>query len=217
MEQEAVTFDKTIISAAASISIELPGASIPHFRTYLHALRQWNRVINLTAINEPEEVIIKHFVDSLAGLKQLEVTGTTKILDVGSGAGFPSLPLKIVRPEVEVCLLEPNQKKCAFLRYMIGVLNMGDAQVVSRGIEDYVMQPEVQGMFDYVVVRAYKVTGMGNLLASLLNDRGKLILFRSAKTERDFALSSLALVDEVEYELPSGYGHRVLSIFQKVP
>ena len=93
---------------------------------------------------------------------------------------------------------------------------MSDAQVVTLGLEDYVMQPEVQGMFDYVVVRAYKVTGRGNLLASLLNDRGKLILFRSAKTERDFALSSLALVDEVEYELPSGYGHRVLSIFQKV-
>ena len=92
---------------------------------------------------------------------------------------------------------------------------MHGARVLTRKLEDYAMQPEVQGIFDYIVVRAYKIDGMGDVLANLLKDVGKLILFRSAKIEREFTLSSLALVNEVEYELPSGYGHRVLSTFSK--
>ena len=151
----------------------------------------------------------------MSALKVIEKVVDINILDVGSGAGFPALPLKIVRPEVSISLLEPNEKKSAFLRYLIGSLNLQGARVLTRKLEDYAMQPEVQGIFDYIVVRAYKIDGMGDVLANLLKDVGRLILFRSAKIEREFTLSSLALVNEVEYELPSGYGHRVLSTFSK--
>ena len=215
MEQAADSFGEILKKTAAAVSIALPETCIPDFRTYLEELRRWNRAINLTAIDTQEEIIIKHFIDSMSALKVIEKVVDINILDVGSGAGFPALPLKIVRPEVSISLLEPNEKKSAFLRYLIGSLNLQGARVLTRKLEDYAMQPEVQGIFDYIVVRAYKIDGMGDVLANLLKDVGKLILFRSAKIEREFTLSSLALVNEVEYELPSGYGHRVLSTFSK--
>jgi 16S rRNA (guanine527-N7)-methyltransferase len=181
----------------------------------MYELQRWNSAINLTSIEEGKSIIIKHFADSMAALKIMGMTKNIDVLDVGSGAGFPALPLKLVRPDISMRLLEPNQKKSAFLRYMIGVLHMREARVITRKLEDYASLPESQGVFDYVVVRAYNVLGVGHLIGSLLADTGKLILYRSSRIEKDFKLASLALHEEVEYELPDSYGRRVLSSFAK--
>jgi 16S rRNA G527 N7-methylase RsmG len=98
---------------------------------------------------------------------------------------------------------------------MMGALRLDEVQVITRKLEDYATLPETKGIFDYVVVRAYNILGAGPLLGSLLADTGKLILYRSSRIEKDFKLSSLALHEEVEYELPDGYGRRVLSSFAK--
>ncbi|MEW6215889.1 MAG: 16S rRNA (guanine(527)-N(7))-methyltransferase RsmG, partial [Nitrospirota bacterium] len=88
------------------------------FMTYLSELKRWNKAYNLTSLSKDEDIIIKHFLDSLLYLKAIP-DGEIKIADVGSGAGFPGIPLKIIRPEIEMYLIEPSRKKSAFLRHII--------------------------------------------------------------------------------------------------
>ncbi len=171
--------------------------------------------MNLTAILNDHEIVVKHFVDSMAGLKALELREDVELLDIGAGAGFPSIPLKLIWPSLSIELLEPSKKKTSFLRYLIGSIGITGATVVTSKLESYVEQGHSQRLFDYIVVRAFKVNSFGKSLGRLLKQGGKVVLFRATRVEEDFSLDSLALVREVEYELPSGYGHRTLSVFAK--
>jgi len=204
-----------LINSAAELSISIPDAAIPLFLDYLGQLRKWNQAINLTAIEDEKEIIAKHFIDSLAGLQVIKIEHETELLDIGSGAGFPAIPLKLVRPDLSIELLEPSEKKSSFLRFLIGSLKLRQATVTTSKLENYVSRAGVRRLFDYIVVRAFKVDRLGEVLGSLLKDEGKMVLFRTTKVERNFGLDSLALIQEVEYELPSGYGHRTLSVFSK--
>ncbi|WHZ23583.1 MAG: 16S rRNA (guanine(527)-N(7))-methyltransferase [Nitrospira sp.] len=215
MERWPVDLEKFLKKSVSELSISIPGSAIPLFFRYLDELKQWNQAINLTAIDDDREVVVKHFVDSLAGLKVIEVTAGTTLLDVGAGAGFPALPLKIVRSDLLVEMLDPSEKKGAFLRYVVEALDLQQATVVTSKLEDYVKGRGSQRRYDYIVVRAFRVERFGFALGSLLKDTGKVVLYRSATVGSDFRLDGLALVREVEYELPSGYGHRVLSVFSK--
>lgn len=215
MEHAQDRFRKTFERAVAALSIDIEDRCFHLFETYFNELQKWNQAINLTSIHDEEEIIIKHFIDSLAGLKQISISKGTRILDVGAGAGFPSIPLKLACPQSAITLVEPSKKKSAFLRYMIGTLNISDAEVISEKLECLITRSEIQGLFDYIVVRAFNVNDMGNILVNLLTDGGKLVLFRATKVERNFSLQGLALIQEVEYELPFGYGHRILSTFGK--
>lgn len=202
-------------TSASELSISIPDSAIPLFVRYLNELKLWNQAINLTAINTDREVVVKHFIDSLAGLKVIETSHETRLLDVGAGAGFPSLPLKFIWPDLVVELLEPSEKKGAFLRYVIGALGLRHATVTTGKLEDYVERGVSQRLYDYIVVRAFKVDRLGFALRSVLKEGGKVVLYRSEKVEPDFLRNGLALVGEVEYELPTGYGHRVLSVFSR--
>ena len=96
--------------------------------SYLVELKKWNKAINLTAIQDDQDIVVKHFVDSLAGLKVIEIQQETELLDVGAGAGFPAIPLKLVRPNLSIELLEPTRRRAHFLRYVIGSLIFGRPQ-----------------------------------------------------------------------------------------
>lgn len=215
MEQDPIPIAELLKKSAAELSLSIPDFSIPHFCSYLNELKKWNKAINLTAILDDREIVVKHFIDSLAGLKVIEIHYGSKLLDVGAGAGFPAIPIKLVRPDVSIELLEPSEKKGSFLRYIIGSLGLHNASVATIKLENYVTRQSNRGLFDFIVVRAFKVDTLGLALGNLLKDRGKLVLFRASKVERDFKLDSLALIQEVEYELPSGYGHRTLSVFSR--
>ena len=214
MEQVPIQIAELLRKSAAELSLSCPDCSIPSFSTYLKELKKWNKVINLTAIQEDREIVVKHFIDSLAGLKVIEINNETTLLDVGAGAGFPSIPLRLVRPALSVELLEPSERKGSFLRFVIGTLGISGVSVATIKLENYVKRESNRKRFDYVVVRAFKVDTLGIELGSLLKDEGKLVLFRAAKVEPGLRLDSLELVQEVEYELPSGYGHRTLSVFK---
>lgn len=215
MEQDAIQFEHSLRAFAAQLSLSLPDSSIPYFSRYLSELKSWNRAINLTAIDQDIEIVVKHFIDSMAGVKVIENNGEMSVLDVGAGAGFPSLPLKFVLPDVPMVLLEPSEKRSSFLRYMIGSLGLPGMTVVTAKLENYVSRQDTVQIFDYIVVRAWKVEGRGLEIGKVLKPGGKAILYRAEKVGRGFDLGSLALLDELEYELPSGYGHRVLSVFSK--
>ncbi len=215
MEQDAIQFEHSLRAFAAQLSLPLPDSSIPYFSRYLNELKAWNRAINLTAIDQDIEIVVKHFIDSMAGVKVIDDNSEKSILDIGAGAGFPSLPIKFIRPDSAMVLLEPSEKRSSFLRYMIGTLGLRKMAVVTAKVEDYIERQESAQIFDCLVVRALKVDGRGLELGKLLKPGGKAVLYRAERVEKGFELANLALLEEVEYELPSGYGHRVLSVFSK--
>jgi 16S rRNA (guanine527-N7)-methyltransferase len=104
------------------------------FQNYLVELKKWNRVHNLTSIKKDEDIIIKHFLDSLLYLKGMP-QGALKIADIGSGAGFPGIPIKIVRPELDMYLIESSVKKSMFLRHIIKLLKIKNIEVIEERVE----------------------------------------------------------------------------------
>jgi len=109
--------------------------TIVRFMTYLSELKKWNRAYNLTAIKNDRDIIIKHFLDSLLFLKAFpEDIGN--VCDVGSGAGFPGIPIAIVRPDISITLIEPSRKKCAFLRNITKAINLNNVSVLEGRVED---------------------------------------------------------------------------------
>ena len=103
-----------LISKAKEIGVKVSPAQAEQFQIYLDLLLERNTVMNLTAITDPEEAVIKHFVDSLTLLKALEIKKNAKVIDVGTGAGFPGIPLKIIRPDIELTLLDSLNKGLFF-------------------------------------------------------------------------------------------------------
>src|SRR5882762_5425198 len=123
------------------------------FESYRKELLDWNTRINLTAITDPQDVWLKHFLDSLSLLKAYS-NPEARLLDIGSGAGFPGLPLKIVRPQWQVVLLEATRKKVAFLQHIIETLQLENVEAVHARAEDVGHKPEYRAAFDVVTARA---------------------------------------------------------------
>lgn len=123
------------------------------FESYREELLAWNTRINLTAITDPEDVLLKHFLDSLT-LLQICINSEARLLDIGSGAGFPGLPLKIVRPQWHVTLLEATAKKTLFLRHIVETLQLRDVEIIHGRAEELAHQPEYRARFDIITARA---------------------------------------------------------------
>ena len=126
---------------------------LQQFLRYRQELLDWNTRMNLTAITDPGEVLIKHFLDSLSLLIVYDRPGT-RLLDIGAGAGFPGLPLKIVRPDWQVVLLEATAKKVTFLQHMIETLQLQDIIAVHGRAEELAHKQEYRAAFDLVTARA---------------------------------------------------------------
>jgi 16S rRNA (guanine527-N7)-methyltransferase len=153
------------------------------FLRYRQELLDWNTRINLTAITDPEEVCIKHFLDSLS-LLQVYDKPNTHLLDIGSGAGFPGLPLKIVRPEWHVTLLEATGKKTLFLRHMIEVLQLKNIEVIHGRAEELAHKSAYRATFDLVTARA--VASLSALLetsAPYTRTGGRIVLPKKGDLE----------------------------------
>lgn len=124
------------------------------FQVYSDELVAWNKRTNLTAITESEAIEVKHFLDSLSCLQALPRGDGLRVLDVGSGAGFPGLPLKIARPDLRLSLLESVGKKVSFLQHIVQRLGLADVQILEGRAEDYGRQPEQREQYDVVLARA---------------------------------------------------------------
>jgi 16S rRNA (guanine527-N7)-methyltransferase len=132
----------------------LAGAeSIPQFLRLRQELLAWNTRVNLTAITDPVEVLLKHFLDSLA-LLEVSQAERVRVLDIGAGAGFPGLPLKIARPQWDLVLLEATGKKVAFQRHVIEMLSLSAIEAIHGRAEEIAHQPAYRGSFDLVTARA---------------------------------------------------------------
>jgi 16S rRNA (guanine527-N7)-methyltransferase len=135
------------------LGLELTEHQLGQFLRYRQELLDWNKRINLTAITDPEEVLLKHFLDSLSLLTVYDKPHA-RLLDIGTGAGLPGLPLKLVRPQWQVVLLEATGKKVTFLQHLIETLQLKDAVAVHGRAEELAHWDEYRASFDVVTARA---------------------------------------------------------------
>jgi 16S rRNA (guanine527-N7)-methyltransferase len=146
---------------------------IKKLEIYLATLKKWNRVYNLTAINEDSEIIVKHFLDSLSVNQYIQNSG--RILDVGTGAGFPGLILALFNPEKSFVLVDGVSKKISFLQEMIGKLNLKNVIAVHTKVEQY----NEAEQFDIIISRAFAdIKKMTKLTSHLIKDGGKFIAMK---------------------------------------
>lgn len=179
---------------------------------YLKQLQLWNQSFNLTSITLDEEIIIKHFVDSLASLRADDVKLGARLLDVGTGAGFPGIPLKIARLDLDVTLIEPAARKTSFLRFIVGLLRLENVNIFDGTLEKFITERQPYGSYDYLATRALKYNLILHNGIRLLGQGGKAILYSSQPIPSSDLSSNWLLLREHTFQLQKGYGQRVISI-----
>ena len=187
------------------------------FLKYYDFLVSENQKYNLTAITTKEEVFYKHFLDSV--LPESEITKNAKIIDIGSGAGFPAVPLKIVRPDLKFTLVDSLNKRVNFLNELFILLNLGDIKAVHARAEDFIK--ENRESYDFAVARA--VAPLNTLLEYMvpyLKVGGRCLIYKSQKLEEEIIetkkameILSVKIVKVLEYEL--GDASRKILIVEK--
>ncbi|MEK6584736.1 MAG: 16S rRNA (guanine(527)-N(7))-methyltransferase RsmG [Nitrospirota bacterium] len=198
--------------SSAEIGVPLSTEQVQQFMVYLEQLQIWNQSINLTSITLNDEIIIKHFVDSLAALQADDVKVGARFLDVGTGAGFPGIPLKLARLDINMTLVEPVAKKVSFLRFIIGLLRLENIDIFDGTLERFLNERMPYGSFDYLATRALKHDLILKDGQKLLRQGGKAILFSSQPIPLSDLSLNWSLSREHTFQLQKGYGQRVISI-----
>ncbi len=207
----------------AEIGIELSDLQKQQFTDYYEMLIEKNKVMNLTAITEFSEVITKHFIDSLALIKAIDLKNQ-KLLDIGTGAGFPGIPLKIAFPDLDIILLDSLNKRLTFLSEVIEHLNLRKISTLHGRAEDYGKNPDYREKFDLCVSRAVaKLSSLSEYCIPYVKKDGFFISYKSGKVEEELIASERALqilgskVDKVlSFDLPGTDIERTLVRIKKV-
>ncbi len=203
---------------------KMPSAALDQFNQYQDELLKWNSHFNLTAIRTPEEIESKHFMDSLSLLPTLQKYQVKSLIDVGTGAGFPGIPLKIVDPTLKLVLVESVEKKAKFCQHIIQTLDLKDASVMAERVEAIGQNKDYREQFDCAVARA--VAALPVLLEYLLplvHVGGLVIAQKSAAVEDESkqAKNACAILGggkmQVEpVTIPGLEAERTLVIIEKV-
>ena len=180
------------------LGYELTAAQLDKFETYRAELLRWNQRMNLTAITDPAEVETRHFLDSLTVLQALGTPGATsdglRVIDVGSGAGFPGIPLKLVLTDSHLTLLEATRKKAEFLSHIVSLLDMRDTEVVHGRAEEVAHRPECREAFDLVVARAVApLATLAELCVPFVSIGGIFVALKKGDVEAELEHSRTAL------------------------
>ena len=164
------------------LDIPFTEEQIDAFVTYLEELKKWNRAYNLTGLKTDRDIIIKHFLDSLLFVKALPPEALT-LADIGSGAGFPGIPIKIMCPDITVFLIEPTQKKAVFLQHICSKLQLKNVEIMDKRIE------EVKGLqVDVALTRAlFSIRDFIEKTKNILNKKGVLILSKGPGLDKELA------------------------------
>ncbi|QGU96748.1 16S rRNA (guanine(527)-N(7))-methyltransferase RsmG [Clostridium bovifaecis] len=140
--------------AANNVGLEFNNERYNQFIKYKDLLKDWNEKVNLTAITEDEEIIKKHFIDSMKIFKFEPLKKAKRVIDIGTGGGFPGIPMKIIRPEMEIVLLDSLKKRINVLQDILKNIEVNDVSTIHGRAEDYAQAPQYREKFDAVVSRA---------------------------------------------------------------
>ena len=201
-------------------NIILDDKQIESYGTYSKLLQEWNKVMDLTAIDDEAQIIEKHFYDSLISAKYFKYENQT-LLDIGSGAGFPGLVLAIAFPSLKITLLEPTLKRCNFLNEVIKVLDLSNVKVVNDRAENYIK--EKRESFDLVTSRAVsRLNMLLELSIPFLTIQGTMIALKGKnanlelkEAENALKILNVKLLKNYEFKLPSEEENRSILLLKK--
>ncbi|MCI8799027.1 MAG: 16S rRNA (guanine(527)-N(7))-methyltransferase RsmG [Lachnospiraceae bacterium] len=206
-----------------SLGITLTDGQLSQLMQYYEMLLEWNQKMNLTAITEFEDVMKKHFIDSASLIKAYDISKAVSVIDVGTGAGFPGLVLKIIFPDSHLILLDSLNKRIQFLNAVIGALRLKNVEAVHGRAEDYARQGKWREHFDLCVSRAVaNLSTLSEYCLPFVKQNGYFIAYKSEKSSDEMeqagkAISLLGgrLEKKVDFMLPDSDIGRVLYVIQK--
>lgn len=206
-----------------SLGVTLTERQTEQFLEYYELLLEWNQKMNLTAITEYDDVMKKHFVDSLSLIKAYDVSRKISVIDVGTGAGFPGLALKIAYPDLRVTLLDSLNKRIRFLDEVIETLGLSGVKTIHGRAEDFAKPGKLREQFDLCVSRAVaNLSSLSEYCLPFVKQGGLFISYKSEKTSEEVtaaarAVSLLggALKTQVEFTLPDSDIYRNFVVIEK--
>ncbi len=206
------------------VNLRLTAGQLAALELYEQQLLEWNERFNLTAIHEPEKIRTKHFLDSLTCLVAMRDGPMERVIDVGSGAGFPGLPLKIIYPRMQLTLVESVGKKVEFLRHIVQMLNLGEVEILSERAEAIGQMAAHRQKYDWAIARAVAVLPvLAEYLLPLVRIGGAAIAMKgiSAPAEAQTAENAIRLLGGhlrklIPVTLPGVADERYLVVIDKV-
>jgi len=206
------------------MGVTLSECQIEQFLQYYEMLAEWNEVMNLTAITEYDDVMKKHFVDSVSLIKAYDVSKESTVIDVGTGAGFPGLALKIAFPELKITLLDSLNKRIQFLNEVIEQLGLSGVETVHGRAEDFAKPDKLRESFDLCVSRAVaNLSTLSEYCLPFVKVGGQFISYKSEKVTEEAAAAGNAIKllggsinGQIEFKLPDSDIYRNLFIIDKV-
>lgn len=204
-------------------SIQLTEEQLKQFETYFEVLVEWNEKMNLTAITDREDVYLKHFFDSISAAFYFDFNKVESVCDVGAGAGFPSIPLKIIYPHLNVTIVDSLKKRITFLNHLADQLNLNGVAFYHDRAETFGKNKKFRETFDVVMARAVARTSvLSELCLPLVKPGGQFIMMKAAKFEEEKEQGDLAIKtlggewNEVySFELPVENSERHIAIVDK--
>jgi len=216
-----MTLEEMLCEGAGSLGVDLTPEMPGLFMRYLSELKVWNRKINLTSLREDRDIVIGHFLDSISAARFMPERG--RLLDIGSGAGFPGIPIKIVCPTLDITLMDSSQKKTAFMREIMRVLALEGVSVVWGRAEDE-RNGIMRRSFDRVITRAVgPIPDILDLSEPYLAAGGRIVLMRGQRGGEEWEAASgsvrerFGLVERSGFTLPYGGQSRVILAVEVLP
>lgn len=213
-----------LVQTAEKYGITVDETAAGRFQTYMELLLEWNEKINLTAIREPKEIVVKHFLDSILLMKYLDFPEGASLIDVGTGAGFPGLPLKIMRPGLRLTLLDGLNKRLVFLQEVLQRLDLS-AEIVHARAEEGGRMPAYRQKYDFVTARAVApLNVLGEYCLPFLKMGGTFAAMKGPQPQEEcknaenaVSLLGCTLSDVREFTLPGGDGRSLILIRRVKP
>ena len=215
-------FSNLMIKYGKEINIVFTEEQLRKFYQYMNLLIEWNEKINLTAIVEPKEIILKHFIDSLTIIKYIKTNKT--VIDIGTGAGFPGIPIKIMREDLKITLLDSLNKRINFLNEVIQKLRLKDIDAVHARIEEYAKNEQYREKYDIATSRAVaNLTTLSEYMLPMVVVEGMAICMKGSEVNEEILKSKNSIkllggeISKIEeFALPKSDNKRNLILVKKI-